>query len=97
MPHHAQTVNEEVERLLEANAIREVQFPEWLLNTVCTKQKEGKWRVCVDFTDLNKACPKDDFPLPKVDQLVDATVGHQRMTFLDAWVGYHQIPLHPSD
>ena len=49
--------------------------------------------MCVDFTDLNKACPKDLFPMPKIDQLVDATIGHPRMSFLDAFQGYHQIPL----
>ena len=53
--------------------------------------------MCVDFTDLNKACPKDPFPMPKIDQLVDATVGHPRMSFLDAFQGYHQIPLTLDD
>ena len=53
------------------------------------KKKNGKWRVCVDFTDLNRACPKDPFPMPKIDQLVDATYGHPRMSFLDAFQGYH--------
>ena len=57
------------------------------------KKKNGKWRVCVDFTDLNKACPKDLVPLPRIDQLVDAMVGHPQMSFLDAFQGYHQIPL----
>ena len=57
------------------------------------KKKTGKWRVCVDFTELNKACPKDPFPMPRIDQLVDATVGHPRMSFLNAFQGYHQIPL----
>ena len=61
------------------------------------KKKNGKWRVCVDFTDLNKACPKDPFPLPRIDQLVNATVGHPRMSFLDAFQGYHQIPLALDD
>ena len=61
------------------------------------KKKTGKWRVCVDFTDLNKACPKDPFPMPRIDQLVDATVGHPRMSFLDAFQGYHQIPLAVED
>ena len=61
------------------------------------KKKNGKWRVCVDFTDLNKACPKDPFPMPWIDQLVDATVGHPQISFLDAFQGYHQIPLALED
>ena len=61
------------------------------------KKKTGKWHVCVDFTDLNRACPKDPFPMPRIDQLVDATVGHPRMRFLDAFQGYHQIPLATDD
>ena len=55
------------------------------------KKKNGKWRVCVNFADLNRACPKDPFPILKIDQLVDATYGHLRMSFLDAFQGYHQI------
>ena len=61
------------------------------------KKKNGKWRACVDFTDLNKACPKDPFPMPWIDQLMDATVGHPWMSFLDAFQGYHQIPLALED
>ena len=61
------------------------------------KKKNGKWQVCVDFTDLNKACPKDPFLMSRIDQLVDATVGHFRMRFLDAFQGYHQIPLTLDD
>ena len=61
------------------------------------KKKSGKWRVCVDFTDLNKACLKDLFPLLWINQLVDATAGHPRMSFLDAFQGYHQIPLALGD
>ena len=78
-------------------AIKEVFYPKWLVNTVVVKKKSGKWRVCVDFTDLNKVCPKDPFPLPRIDQLVDATVGHHSMSFLDTFQGYHQIPLALDD
>ena len=94
---HAEAVREEVAKLKQAGAIKEVFYPEWLANTVVVKKKSGKWRVCVNFTDLNKTCPKDPFPMPKIDQLVDATVGHPRMSFLDAFQGYHQIPLALDD
>ncbi|NCG69415.1 hypothetical protein GWJ21_16645, partial [Bacillus coagulans] len=94
---HADAVREEVMKLKQAGAIKEIFYPEWLANTVVVKKKNGKWRVCVDFTDLNRACPKDPFPMPKIDQLVDATVGHPRMSFLDAFQGYHQIPLALGD
>lgn len=60
-------------------------------------KKEGKWRVCVDNINLNDACPKDSFPLPWIDQIVDATVGHEMLSFLDAFSGYHQIPMAPED
>jgi hypothetical protein len=96
-PQHAEAVREEVERLLKVGAVREVLYPQWLSNTVVVKKKNGKWRVCVDFTDLNKACPKDPFPLPKIDQLVDSTAGHARMSFLDAFQGYRQIALRKED
>ena len=90
---HAEAVRDEVARLKQARAIKEVFYPEWLANTVVVKKKSGKWRVCVDFTDLNKACPKDPFLILKIDQLVDATVGHPQMSFLDAFQGYHQISM----
>ena len=66
-------------------------------NIVVVKKKNGKWRVCVDFTSLNQACLKDPFPLPKIDQLVDAIAGHDRMSFLDAFQRYHQIALSTED
>ena len=87
----------EVRRLREVRAIREAFFLEWLANTVVVKKKNGKWRVCIDFTNLNRACPKELFPMPKIDQLVNATYGHLRMSFLDAFQGYHQITLAPED
>ena len=73
---HVEAVKSEVIKLKQARAIKEVFYPQWLANTVVVKKKTGKLRVCVDFTDLNRACPKDPFPMPRIDQLVDATVGH---------------------
>ena len=67
-------------KLKQAGAIKEVFYPEQLANTMVVKKKSGKWRVCVDFTDLNKACLKDPFLMPKIDQLVDAIVGNPRMS-----------------
>ena len=61
---HVDAVREEVMKLKKVGAIKEVFYPEWLANTIIVKKKRGKWRVCVDFTDLNKACPKDPFPMP---------------------------------
>ena len=72
-------------------------YPQWLSNTIVVKKKNGKWRVCVDFIDLNRAYPKYSFPLPKIDQQVDSTAGHERMSFLDAFQGYHQIALRRED
>ena len=92
-PERASIVMEEVSRLLATGAIREIQYPTWLSNTVVVKKKNGKWRMCVDFTDLNRACPKDFYPLPQIDQLVDSASGYDRLSFLDAFQGYHQIPM----
>ena len=82
---------EEVEKLLTAGFIREVYYPKWLANVVMVKKSNGKWRMYVDFIDLNNACPKDSFPLPRIDHLVDPTVGHKLLTFMDAFSGYNQI------
>ncbi|XP_024046702.1 uncharacterized protein LOC112101040 [Citrus clementina] len=92
-----EAVNDEVEKLLRAGFIREVNYPEWISNVVLVKKANGKWRMCVDFTDLNKACPKDSFPLPKIDQLVDSTAGHGLLSFMDAFSGYNQIPMYEPD
>ena len=81
----------------QAGAIKEFFYPQWLANIVVVKKKTGKCQVYVDFTDLNKTCPKDPFPMPKIDQLVDATVGHPRMSFLDVFQECHQIPLALDD
>ena len=90
---HADAVRNEVIKLKQARAINKVFYLEWLANTVVVKKKNGKWRVYVDFTNLNKAYPKDPFPMPRINQLVDATVGHPRMSFLNTFQGYQQIPL----
>jgi hypothetical protein len=80
----------EVKRLLSAGVIREVTYPEWLANTVMVKKANEKWRMCIDFTDLNKACPKDEFPLLRIDSLVDAAASSELMSLLDCYSGYHQ-------
>ncbi|XP_024033525.1 uncharacterized protein LOC112095658 [Citrus clementina] len=92
-----EAVNDEVEKLLRAGFIREVSYPEWISNVMLVKKANGKWRMCVDFTDLNKACPKDSFPLPRIDQLVDSTAGHGLLSFMDAFSGYNQIPMYEQD
>ena len=96
-PEWNDIINEEVRKLLEAGFIREVKYLEWLANVVVVKKKNGKWRACINFTDLKKACPKDSFPLPKIDQLVDATAGYELLSFIDAFSGYNQIKMNPKD
>ena len=76
---------EKVEKLLTAGFIQEVYYPKWLANVVMVKKFNGKWRMCVDFTYLNNAWPKDSFPLPGIDQLIDSTVSHELLTFMDAF------------
>lgn len=84
-------------KLLEAYHIREIQFPEWLSNAVMVaKSNTGTWRICIDFRDLNKACPKDHYPLPRLDQLVYSTSRCQLLSMMDAYQGYHQIKMNPS-
>ncbi|XP_012835110.1 PREDICTED: uncharacterized protein LOC105955856 [Erythranthe guttata] len=96
-PERNKHIKEEVDKLLAAGQIRPVQYPEWLSNVVLVAKSGGKWRLCVDFTNLNKACPKDPFPLPRIDQLVDSTSGCELLSFLDAYQGYNQIQLAPED
>jgi hypothetical protein len=87
----AEGARNEVKRLLNAGVIREVTYPEWLANTVMVKKANGKWRMCIDFTDLNKACPKDKFPLLRIDSLVDVAASLELMSLLDCYSGCHQI------
>jgi hypothetical protein len=93
----AKGARNEVKRLISAGVIREVKYPEWLANTVMVKKANGKWRMCIDFTNLNKACPKDEFPLPKIDSLVDAAASSELMSQLDCYSGYHQIWMKKED
>jgi len=86
-----QIAKTEVQRLLDAEVIRLVKYPTWLSNVVLVKKKNGKWRMCVDLTSLNKACPKDDFPLPRLSTLVDAAAGCELLSLLDYFLGYHQF------
>ena len=82
-----------VDKLLVASFIKEVYYLEWLANVVMVKKTNRKWRMCVDFIDLNDACLKDSFPLPGIDQLVDSTTGHKLLTFMDTFSGYNQIQM----
>ena len=93
----AKAIVEELRKLLEADFIREVYDSDWLVNVVMVKKANGKWRMCVDFTDLNKACPKDSYPLPRIDTLVDSTARHQLLSFMDTFSGYNQIKMEESD
>ncbi|XP_075483550.1 uncharacterized protein LOC142523702 [Primulina tabacum] len=88
-PEKDKVIKEQVGELLKAGHIREVEFPTWLSNVVLVPKSTGKWRMCVDFRDLNKACSKDCYPLPRIDQLVDFTSGCELLSFLDAYQGYH--------
>ena len=96
-PERQKAINEEVSKLLQAGAIMEVEYPEWLANVVLVKKTNGKWRLCIDFTDINKACPKDSFPLPRIDLIVDAIAGHELLSFMDAFSGYNQISMDLND
>jgi hypothetical protein len=86
-----EAVKAEVRRLLDAGFIREVTYPEWLANVVMVKKKNGMWQMCIDFIDLNKCCPKDDFPLARIDQIIDSVVASEMMALLDCFSRYHQI------
>ena len=90
-------ITEEVRKLLEAGFIREVYYPDWLANVVMAKKSNGKWRMCVDFMDLNRVCPKDSYPLLRIDTLVDSTARHKLLSFMDAFSGYNKIKMNEED
>ncbi|RVX01675.1 Retrovirus-related Pol polyprotein from transposon 17.6 [Vitis vinifera] len=96
-PSIVQHREREIQKQLSVGFLSVVEYPEWLANVVPVPKKDGKVRVCVDFRDLNKASPKDDFPLPHIDMLVDSTAGHSMLSFMDGFSGYSQILMAPED
>jgi len=92
-----QAAKVEADKLLSVGFIEEAQYTTWLSNIVLVKKANGKWRMCVDYTDLNKACPRDAYPLPNIDRLVDGVAGNKVLSFLDAYSGYNQIPMATAD
>ncbi|CAJ2645722.1 unnamed protein product [Trifolium pratense] len=96
-PEKAEAAEKAVKDLLEANFISEARYTTWLSNVVLVKKSNGKWRMCVDYTDLNRACPKDAYPLPSIDKLVDNSSGFKLLSFMDAYSGYNQIKMAEID
>jgi hypothetical protein len=93
-PNKKEAIQKEVTKLLAASFIRDILHPDWLANPVLVHKKDlDEWCMCVDYTDLNKHCPKDPFRLPRLDQIVDSIVGSALLSFLDCYLGYHQIVL----
>nr|GEV24520.1 reverse transcriptase domain-containing protein [Tanacetum cinerariifolium] len=96
-PERAKAIQAKVQKLVEEGIMREVYYHNWLSNPVMVKMHDGSWRMCVDFTDLNKACPQDCYPLPEIDWKVKSLYGYPLKCFLEAYKGYHQIQLAEPD
>ena len=96
-PEIIEAIQSEVRKLIDSGFIREEQHPDWVANIVPVSKKNGKIRICIDFRDLNEACPKDEFPLPITDVMIDNTCGFERMSFMDGFSGYNQIKMYPDD
>jgi hypothetical protein len=96
-PERRETIRLEVNKLLEVGFIRPVDYPSWLANPILVEKPDKSWRMCIDYTSLNKACPKDKYPLPCICQIVDSTTSCKLLSFLDAYSGYHQISLAIDD
>jgi hypothetical protein len=97
-PDKRDAIKKELAKLLAVGFIKEVYHPKWLANLVLVlKKNNNEWRVCVDYTDLNKHCPKDPFALPRMDQVINSMVGCVLLSFLDCYSGYHQIALKEED
>ncbi|GJV13622.1 reverse transcriptase domain-containing protein [Tanacetum coccineum] len=96
-PERNKAIQEEVEKLVDAEIMKEVHYHSWLSNPVMVKKHDGSWRMCVDFKDLNKACPQDGYPLSEIDWKVESLCGYPFKCFLDAYKGYHQIKIAEED
>ena len=96
-PKRQNIIDKEVDKLLATDFIREANYSVWLANVVMVKKTNEKWRIFIDYINLNEACPKDNFSLSKIDQLVDATSGYQLLSFMDAFAGYNQIWMASED
>nr|GFA92443.1 reverse transcriptase domain-containing protein [Tanacetum cinerariifolium] len=90
-------IYEEVEKLVDAGIMKEVHYHSWLSKPVMMKKHHGSWRMCVDFKDLNKACSKDGYPVPKIDWKVESLCGYAFKCFLDAYNGYLQMKMAKED
>ena len=93
----AEAAEKVVKDLIEANFIYEAKYTTWLSNVALVKKSNGKRRMCIDYTDLNRACPKDAYPLPNIDKLLDNSYGYKLLSFMDAYYGYNQIPMAADD
>jgi hypothetical protein len=91
------TVKKELTKLLVAGFIREIFHPEWLANLVLVRKNTNEWRMCVDYNDLNKHCPKDPFGLPRIDKVIDSMASCDLLSFLDCYSRYHQITIKEED
>ncbi|XP_019418027.1 PREDICTED: uncharacterized protein LOC109328835 [Lupinus angustifolius] len=90
-------VTRKISKLLEVGFSREITYTTWMTNVVLVKKPSRKLQMCVDYTDLNKVCPKDPYPLPNIDHLVDNSSEYQFLSFMDVDSGYNQIPMYPPD
>lgn len=88
-PHIALLVKVELEKLINTNFIQPLAYGSWISNIVPISKKNGSIHICIDFRDANKACPKDDFPLPNIDTIVDLTMGHSMFSLMDGFLGYN--------
>jgi len=96
-PEMSLKIKEEVQKQFDAGFLAVAKYPQWMANVVPIPKKDGKDRMCVDYRDLNRASPKDNFPLPHIDTLVDNTAKFALFSFMDGFLGYNQIKMAPED